>query len=440
MSIMHGQIPTNVPINREHLNLVNERGGLLEDARKIADGNPGPAEERKMKDMLKRVDEIDRELQVRGLPKHLVSQEEALRASGIAGELEAEGRGTFSPGAGEVRALRPGQKMADLYRGSIEPDQRDLSMGRFVRGIVTGEWDGAEAERRALVEGSGLAGGYLVPDVLSLNVIDLARNQARVIQAGALTVPMESPELKMARILTDPTAYWRGERQTITESEMSFGEVTLHAQTLAAFVKCSVELVEDASNISSVIEGAMASALALELDRAALLGNGVGRPLGINEWDDVQRIDLGENGAAISDYSYFSQAWRMVQEANGPSEGLACIMSPRDAGLIDNLQDTTNQPLRPPASYESMKKLITNQVPANLTKGTAEAASLVFVGDFSQLLVGIRTNLVIESARFASDSDSSAFKNLEVWMRAYMRADTVLARPPWFCIVDGITG
>jgi hypothetical protein len=43
-------------------------------------------------------------------------------------------------------------------------------------------------------------GGHLVPTALSSRVIDLARNQARVFQAGAITVPMGAQTLKLAKV------------------------------------------------------------------------------------------------------------------------------------------------------------------------------------------------------------------------------------------------
>jgi hypothetical protein len=43
----------------------------------------------------------------------------------------------------------------------VPSDYEPFSLGKYVRGIITGEWRGAE--RRAMSEGSGGAGQYLVP-------------------------------------------------------------------------------------------------------------------------------------------------------------------------------------------------------------------------------------------------------------------------------------
>ena len=128
--------------------------------------------------------------------------------------------------------------------GTVDGHER-LSFGRMLRGIVTGEWDDASAERRVMSEGVLADGGYLVPTPLSTEIIDLARAQARVIQAGARTVPMTSSTLKMAKVLSDPEPGWRGENQPIPEDELTFGLSELRSHTLAVIVKSSRELLED---------------------------------------------------------------------------------------------------------------------------------------------------------------------------------------------------
>ena len=70
---------------------------------------------------------------------------------------------------GEVRALLPNQSMRSLLPRSEGPE---LRTSRWLHGMLTGHWDGAEAERRAtLVEGTGSLGGLLVPPApVSANV------------------------------------------------------------------------------------------------------------------------------------------------------------------------------------------------------------------------------------------------------------------------------
>lgn len=339
-----------------------------------------------------------------------------------------------------VPLLRREQRLAEYvdYRLPDGTFGGELSLGRFVRGVATGNWKDAEAEKRALSEGLDTAGGYMVPAPLAVNVIDAARNKAVCFQAGAITVPMESGSLSVAVVESDPVAYWRAENVDITPSDMTFGRRVLSAKTVAVLIKTSVELLEDAPNLDSLIQGAMSQAVALELDRVILRGSGTAEePCGVRNTNGIQVIDLGENGGAV-DYDDFSLAWQLVQEENGPAEGLSVVYSPREAGALDRLKDGEGEPRKPPASWETMRKFATNQIPTDLTKGTAENASEAYVGPFSEVWVGLRTQMLLEVSRQAADSSSSAFSALQVWLRAYLRADVVVTRPSHFVLIDGI--
>lgn len=334
-----------------------------------------------------------------------------------------------------VMGLRKEERMAATAKPFVmDGEKRDLSIGKYVRGIVTGDWSNAEAEKRAMSEGTLSGGGYMVPNLLSAQVIDLSRNQARVIQAGAVTVPMDSNKLTLAKVLTGPKAGWKAENEPIVESnEMSLGAVNLEAKTLIGMMRMSVELLEDAANIDSIISTELSAALALELDRAAMFGSGSeNEPLGLYNSPGIQKIDMGANGEAIQNYTKFSEAVEMVQNVNGEATGI--IWSPRTAGAIDRLADTTGQPLRAPASYEQLTKYATNQVPNNIDMGTAKNASVALVGDWTQLLIGARTNLILEASREAA----GAFEKMQVVVRAYLRADIALAKANHFVAIDGI--
>ena len=53
-------------------------------------------------------------------------------------------------------------------------------------------------------------------------------------------------------------------------------------------------------------------------------------------------------------------------------------------------------------------------------------------------MIGMRTQLTIEVSRQAADANSSAFTNMQVWIRAYLRADIQLAHPNHFNVLTGI--
>lgn len=101
----------------------------------------------------------------------------------------------------------------------------------------------------------------------------------------------------------------------------------------------------------------------------------------------------------------FSTAVELVRTANG--EPVAAIYHPRTAGALDRLEDTTGQPLQPPESFRALRRFTTTASPINQVQGSATNASDAIVGDFSQLLIGVRTEMRIEVSREAPDGAGS---------------------------------
>lgn len=330
--------------------------------------------------------------------------------------------------------LTRSHKLLDLAEPfTIDGEKRKLSIGKLVRGSLTGEWKDADAEKRAMSEGALAGGGYMVPAELSAQILDLARNQARVMAAGAITIPMDSSKLTIAKVIQDLTPHWKKENEPITESEMNFGAADFEAKTLVGMCRLSVELLEDAANIDSVIINNLAESLGLQLDWAALFGTGIDpEPLGVYNTPGIQTIDMGANGAAIANYSPFSRAVQMIQQVNGNANGI--IWNPRTSGDIDRLADGNGNPMIPPASFVKTPNYVTNQIPVDLTHGTALNASAALVGDWSKLYIGMRTRLQLEVSREAA----GAFEKLQVVIRAYLRADVQAVKPDHFVAIKGI--
>jgi HK97 family phage major capsid protein len=299
-------------------------------------------------------------------------------------------------------------------------------LGNIIRALATGRKHGlSEVERRALEEGTGSAGGYTVPEILATRWIDRMRNALVTQRAGAIIVPMTSDTLHIARLaqpgiegsLTAPGFEWKAENLPITEGTLELERVTFTARTLPMLIKLSVELSEDSVNVADIIETEMARAAAAELDRVALLGSGTPpEPSGIKTQANVQTDTLG----SPADWDFLVDAAGALWEEN--HEPNAVIWSPTFATTVAKFKDVNDgQPLRAPQAIENILQLRSNQVSTD-----------VIVGDFAQLLIGLRTSFRLEVSRTAGD----AFENLQVWVRAYLRADVQLAHPEAFIVLS----
>lgn len=350
-------------------------------------------------------------------------------------DRSAEGRdvGTAELAEGEVRALLPEQRMFDLVPRREGPP---LSMRNLLRGQVFGDWRGSDAERRAMGENTGALGGFLVPESLSATIIDLARNKTVLVPAGALTINMPTAEMTVVKVKTDPTPHVRPEHGAIEESAPTFEPIRLRSHVVAAMVRISVELLEDAPQAAQTVENTIAAAMALEVDRIGLLGNGTTEPRGLLNTEGLGLVSMGANGGTPSDYDAYLDAIAAIETANGTAG--AVIMSPRTkrtlAGLKTGISgDKTS--LVPPAEFTALQRQVSNQVPINLPQGNASNTSTSIVGDFSQMAFAMRTNLMMEATRTGG---ADTFAKMQVLIRAYLRMDVAVFRPAHFARIVGI--
>lgn len=320
----------------------------------------------------------------------------------------------------------------------FEPAEiRAMSLGRMIRARVTGDVSGLEqAEFRALAEGTDAAGGVLIPEMLSSEIIDRARAQAVIFRAGARTAPMESDTLNLARLATDNTANWKSENAAITQSDSVWEKVTLSAKTVAVEQLVSMELFEDLSDEGErAIRNEIAAAIALKLDLAALEGSGSApEPRGIANTTGVNSVSMGANGLKPTSYDQVVNAAFAVLKANGV-EPTAAIFHPRDLETYALLKEaTTNSPLARPAAIRDLPFYSSSQLSTTRTQGTSTDASNGYIGDFRQVIIGVRPQLGV---RFII-SDSAHLDNLQMTIVAYGRYDVAIGHPEHLTKIVGL--
>ena len=93
---------------------------------------------------------------------------------------------------------------------------------------------------------------------------------------------------------------------------------------------------------------------------------------------------------------------------------------------------TDGQPLNRPAVLAPLPYLETIQVPIDQTQGTETDASSVIVGDFTQMMLGLRSTMRIEILR------ELYAEPMEFGFIAHLRADVAIAQPKAFTKIVGI--
>lgn len=377
---------------------------------------------------------------IKELSKYLPEKAETLQGFGGSGGAYDKDVMVFQDQEGKsISALSNAKRFSALDKSPKIEGIGPGSLGNILRARILGDPIGLNThEIKALGESTGGSGGWFVSPQLSSFVIDLARNKSCVLMAGGWTLPMTTEEMTLVKVLTDPTAYWTAEHAEITESEGTFGPIKLKAMVVGCLVRVSRALLEDAPNSGNVIESQIGSALSLEIDRCALLGNGVNHPKGLLHCADINLYSMGVNGVALTNYDPFSYAVEYVATDNGQAN--AVIMAPRTAGALDRLKEaTTNAPLQPPPSFQALQKFSTNQIPINQTQGTSSVASSAFVGDYTNIVIGMRKQLTIDIAASGVGSGSvDVFSSVEALIRGYLRIDVAVLRENHFTWIKGI--
>lgn len=316
----------------------------------------------------------------------------------------------------EVRVLKPDQKYADVYK-SDEP----LSLGRVCRAMAIGDWTDAPQEHRALSTVSNPTAGIMVPNPLAATVIDKARAQSRLVQAGAKTIEMTSSTLDIARVATDATVEVKAENAQFSGSDVEFDAVTMTAITLGVLVKMSRELAADAPNAVSEIENAIAEKLAEKIDFYGLQGTGDQQPLGLTNFSDTNTVNVGGS----PDYGDILTGIKECKIDNHTPN--AYIMSPANEDVLAQLliNSEVNHFAVPPVGVAALNDLSTNNMPD----------TDMVVGDFSQFLIGLRQGVFIE----VSTEAGTAFPAHQVWIKATWRGCFNTAHRDAFCLLQSIS-
>jgi HK97 family phage major capsid protein len=352
---------------------------------------------------------------------------------------------------------RPGTVARGERFADHEVAREQITRARDRDNAIIGQYGDIGQQMRALTTSTGSA---IVPTVWASEVIDRARNYAAVMKAGAQTVPMDAKIVQIGRLTADPAAGFRTEGSTITASDPKFDNVTLTAKTLNTLVVGSVEFWQDASNSGELVTEAMAKALAVQIDLVALFGGvttgaeqtAVGNnlllsgglpnppnPTGIlaNLLANASTSVLGSatNGTVQTAASFYGEVLDTIYTPRDFNESPNAMLWPSHlARIYAKAADSTNQPMRQPPDVEQIDKYVTNQIPSGFTQGTGTLMSDLFVGDFTQLLVGQRLDLTVKvlDQRYAELGQTAVLCS---W-----RGDVQVARPRAFAVYHYIKG
>ncbi len=133
----------------------------------------------------------------------------------------------------------------------------------------------------ALQIGTDSEGGYLVPDEYERTLVE-ALEEENIFRQLAKVIQTSSGDRKIPVVAAKGTASWIDEEGAFTESDDSFGQVSIGAYKLGTMIKVSEELLNDSVfDLESYISREFARRIGAKEEEAFFTGDGSGKPTGV---------------------------------------------------------------------------------------------------------------------------------------------------------------
>ena len=133
----------------------------------------------------------------------------------------------------------------------------------------------------ALQVGTDSEGGYLVPDEFEHTLVE-ALQEENIFRKLAHIIQTASGDRKIPVVASKGTASWVDEEGSITESDDSFGQVSIGAYKLGTLIKVSNELLNDSVfPLEGYISKEFARRIGAKEEDSFFNGDGDGKPVGI---------------------------------------------------------------------------------------------------------------------------------------------------------------
>jgi len=254
-----------------------------------------------------------------------------------------------------------------------------------------------EVQKRDLLVGTPTAGGNTVAtDLLSGSFIDILRNAMVIDGLGARMLTGLVGQIAIPKQTGAATAYWVAENTAPTESQQTFGQVTMTPKTVGAFTDISRRLLLQSSiAVENMVQTDLATVLGLAIQQAAINGSGASnQPTGILTAISTPSVVGGTNGAAPT-WANIIALETAIAAANADVGTMGYLTNAKVRGKLKSTEKfgTSNgQPIWDAGSnpLNGYNCAITNGVPSNLTKGTASGvASAIIFGNFADLMIGM---------------------------------------------------
>lgn len=288
-----------------------------------------------------------------------------------------------------------------LNRGIALPQDAAQAVARqLIQRAQRGSAQAAEAFRD-LTAGTANAGGNTVAtELLGSSFIELLRNALVLDRMGVTMLRDLNGNLAIPSQTGTATTYWVAENGAPTESQQTFGQVTMTPKTIGAFTDYSRRLlIQSSIDVEAFVRADLAVNIALGILAAAINGSGSSnQPTGILNAAGIGSVAMGTNGGAPT-YDAMVDLETAVAVANADVGNLAYLTNSKVRGKLRKTQvfsGTNGMPVWGKGRESGLgdvlgyDAVVTNSVPSDLTNGTASGiCSAAVFGNWADLLIGM---------------------------------------------------
>jgi HK97 family phage major capsid protein len=273
------------------------------------------------------------------------------------------------------------------------------------------------------------------------DLVEPLRNASRVAELGATILSGLQGNVSLPRQTGASTAQWVAESGTVTASDATFDSVTLTPKTVGALSRISRRLLlQSVPGIEEIIRKDLMAVIGLSIDQAALTGTGLSnQPTGIITDSGVSVVAIGTNGGAPVWATVVAMVGAAAAE-NALAGNLGFLTNGNvQAKLMGTFTNSTygEVPLwgaNPDGTgtVAGYKALTSNQVPANLTKGTGTNLSALFFGNWADLVIGQWGALEV------AIDESTYFSSGDIQLRVLADVDIAIRHPESFVVCKDV--
>ncbi|MGJ9381526.1 phage major capsid protein [Salipaludibacillus sp. CF4.18] len=310
-------------------------------------------------------------------------------------------------------------KMKEGKGGKMENREQDQAAeyrNAFLS-MVRGK-DLSTEEKRSLTSGTASSGGYTVPQSFHKKLIDKLTDLNIMRKLG--TIINTDSDMDIPIVVSHGSAAWTAEEGAFSESDDSFGQITIKAYKLTRIIKVSEELLQDSAfDLESYLVGEFARSLAKAEENAFVIGDGVDKPTGV--FVSAETGVTTASGSAITADELIDLFYSLPRAYR---EKAVFVANDTTVKAIRKLKDSDGNYLWEKGLSGEPASILGKQIhTSEFAPEIALSANVIAFGDFSYYKIADR------KTRVFSRLNELYSANGQVGFRGYQRVDAVLTLP-----------